>query len=89
VLSSSVYGLVGCPYMAPFIFTKKILNGETININNNGDMWRDFTYIDDIVEGIICIQDVIPAIVMAWKVESGSPATSSAPYSIYNIGHAQ
>ena len=83
----TVYGPAGRPDMAPFIFTKKILDGETIDINNNGDMWRDFTYIDDIVEGIIRIQDVIPAIDIDWKVESGSPATSSAPYSIYNIGH--
>lgn len=83
----TVYGPAGRPDMAPFIFTKKILDGETIDINNNGDMWRDFTYIDDIVEGIIRIQDVIPTVDNDWKVESGSPATSSAPYSVYNIGH--
>jgi UDP-glucuronate 4-epimerase len=83
----TVYGPAGRPDMAPFIFTKKILDGETIDINNNGDMWRDFTYIDDIVEGIIRIQDVIPTVDADWKVESGSPATSSAPYSVYNIGH--
>ncbi|PHR54410.1 MAG: protein CapI [Robiginitomaculum sp.] len=83
----TVYGPAGRPDMAPFIFTKKILDGETIDINNNGDMWRDFTYIDDIVEGIIRIQDVIPTVDADWKVETGSPATSSAPYSIYNIGH--
>jgi len=83
----TVYGPAGRPDMAPFIFTKKILEGETIDINNNGDMWRDFTYIDDIVEGIIRIQDVIPTVDPNWNVESGSPATSSAPYSVYNIGH--
>jgi UDP-glucuronate 4-epimerase len=83
----TVYGPAGRPDMAPFIFTKKILDGETIDINNNGDMWRDFTYIDDIVEGIIRIQDVIPTVDADWKVETGSPATSSAPYSVYNIGH--
>jgi len=83
----TVYGPAGRPDMAPFIFTKKILDGETIDINNNGDMWRDFTYIDDIVEGIIRIQDVIPTVDANWKVETGSPATSSAPYSVYNIGH--
>lgn len=83
----TVYGPAGRPDMAPFIFTKKILAGETIDINNNGDMWRDFTYIDDIVEGIIRIQDVIPTVDADWKVETGSPATSSAPYSVYNIGH--
>ncbi len=83
----TVYGPWGRPDMAPYIFTKKILAGETIDINNNGDMWRDFTYIDDIVEGVIRIADVIPSIDETWKVESGSPASSSAPYSIYNIGH--
>ncbi|QFI40139.1 NAD-dependent epimerase [Moritella marina ATCC 15381] len=83
----TVYGPAGRPDMAPFIFTKKILDGEIIDINNNGDMWRDFTYIDDIVEGIIRIQDVIPTVDVDWKVETGSPATSSAPYSVYNIGH--
>ena len=83
----TVYGPYGRPDMAPFIFTKKILAGETIDINNNGDMWRDFTYIDDIVEGVIRITDVIPQRNEAWTVESGSPASSSAPYSIYNIGH--
>jgi UDP-glucuronate 4-epimerase len=83
----TVYGPYGRPDMAPFIFTKKILAGETIDINNNGDMWRDFTYIDDIVEGVIRIADVIPQRNEVWTVESGSPASSSAPYSIYNIGH--
>lgn len=83
----TVYGPYGRPDMAPFIFTKKILNGETIDINNNGDMWRDFTYIDDIVEGVIRITDVIPQKNETWTVESGSPASSSAAYSIYNIGH--
>lgn len=83
----TVYGPWGRPDMAPFIFTKKILNNEVIDINNNGDMWRDFTYIDDIVEGIIRISDVIPQKNNNWTVETGSPATSSAPYSIYNIGH--
>jgi UDP-glucuronate 4-epimerase len=83
----TVYGPWGRPDMAPYIFTKKILAGETIDINNNGDMWRDFTYIDDIVEGVIRIADVIPTRDDSWKVEEGSPATSSAPYSVYNIGH--
>jgi len=83
----TVYGPWGRPDMAPFIFTKKILEGETIDINNNGDMWRDFTYIDDIVEGVIRIADVEPVKNPDWTVETGSPATSSAPYAIYNIGH--
>jgi len=83
----TVYGPWGRPDMAPFIFTKKILSGETIDINNNGDMWRDFTYIDDIVEGVVRIADVIPVKNNSWTVEEGSAASSSAPYSIYNIGH--
>ena len=83
----TVYGPWGRPDMAPFIFTKKILEGETIDINNNGDMWRDFTYIDDIVEGVIRIADVEPVKKPDWTVETGSPATSSAPYAVYNIGH--
>lgn len=83
----TVYGPWGRPDMAPFIFTKRILNGETIDINNNGDMWRDFTYVDDIVEGVIRVADVIPQRDNGWTVEAGSPATSSAPYRVYNIGH--
>jgi UDP-glucuronate 4-epimerase len=83
----TVYGSWGRPDMAPHIFTKKILNGDTIDINNNGDMWRDFTHVDDIVEGVVRIADVIPERDEKWNVETGSPATSSAPYSVYNIGH--
>lgn len=83
----TVYGPWGRPDMAPFIFTKKVLDGEVIDINNNGDMWRDFTYIDDIVEGVVRIADVIPTFTDGWTVESGAPASSSAPYAVYNIGH--
>lgn len=83
----TVYGSWGRPDMAPFIFTKKILDGETIDINNNGDMWRDFTHVDDIVEGVVRIADVVPGRDPSWTVEHGSPATSSAPYAVYNIGH--
>lgn len=83
----TVYGAWGRPDMAPFIFTKKILEGETIDINNNGDMWRDFTHVDDIVEGVIRIADVIPTRNETWTVETGTPASSSAPYAVYNIGH--
>lgn len=83
----TVYGSWGRPDMAPYIFTKKILNGDTIDINNNGDMWRDFTHVDDIVEGVVRIANVIPECKPQWKVETGNPSTSSAPYSVYNIGH--
>lgn len=83
----TVYGSWGRPDMAPHIFTRNILNGDTIDVNNNGDMFRDFTHVDDIVEGIVRIADVIPKCDKRWAVESSSPATSSAPYSVYNIGH--
>ncbi|WP_272666345.1 NAD-dependent epimerase/dehydratase family protein [Providencia sp. PROV174] len=83
----TVYGPWGRPDMAPFIFTKKILERKPIDINNQGDMWRDFTYIDDIVEGIIRISNKIPQGDNNWSVENGNPALSSAPYAIYNIGH--
>jgi len=83
----TVYGSWGRPDMAPFIFTKKILDGEMIDINNHGDMWRDFTHVNDIVEGIVRIADVVPTRDDEWTVEVGSPATSSAPYAVYNIGH--
>lgn len=83
----TVYGSWGRPDMAPFIFTKKILDGDTIDINNNGDMWRDFTHVNDIVEGVVRIADVVPTRDDEWTVETGSPATSSAPYAVYNIGH--
>ncbi|MEZ8989598.1 NAD-dependent epimerase [Vibrio breoganii] len=83
----TVYGPWGRPDMALFKFTKAILNGDEIDVYNNGDMQRDFTYIDDIVEGIIRIQDVIPETNNDWSVEAGSPATSSAPYRVFNIGH--
>lgn len=85
----TVYGPWGRPDMALFKFTKKILEGDTIDIYNDGELSRDFTYIDDIVEGIIRIQSVTPAKDENWTVENGSPATSSAPYRVYNIGNGQ
>lgn len=85
----TVYGAWGRPDMAPFIFTKKIIEGDVIDINNNGDMWRDFTHVSDIVEGIIRIADVIPKRDEDWRVETGSPASSSAPYKVYNIGRGE
>ncbi len=83
----TVYGPWGRPDMALFKFTKAIINGDSIDVYNNGDMQRDFTYIDDIVEGILRIKDVIPETNTEWSVEDGTPATSSAPYRVYNIGH--
>ncbi|MBW5826395.1 NAD-dependent epimerase [Yersinia kristensenii] len=83
----TVYGPWGRPDMALFKFTKNMLADEPIDIYNNGEMQRDFTYIDDIVEGIIRIADVIPQVNDEWTVETGSPATSSAPYRVYNLGN--
>ncbi len=83
----TVYGPWGRPDMALFKFTKAIINGDSIDVYNNGDMQRDFTYIDDIVEGILRIKDVVPEVNSEWSVEEGTPATSSAPYRVYNIGH--
>ncbi|QZN97077.1 NAD-dependent epimerase [Symbiopectobacterium purcellii] len=83
----TVYGPWGRPDMALFKFTQKIFNNELIDIYNNGNLSRDFTYIDDIVEGIIRLIDVVPERNDHWTPESGSPATSSAPYRIYNIGN--
>ena len=84
----TVYGPWGRPDMALFKFTKAILDGKSIDVYNYGKMKRDFTYIDDIVEAIIRLQDVIPEANSNWTVETGSPATSSAPYRVYNIGNS-
>lgn len=84
----TVYGPWGRPDMALFKFTKAMLEGKSIDVYNFGKMKRDFTYIDDIVEAIIHLQDVIPEPNSEWTVETGSPATSSAPYRVYNIGNS-
>jgi len=84
----TVYGPWGRPDMAYFSFTKKILAGETIDVYNHGKMQRDFTYIDDIVEGVTRITQKIPTGAGAdWTPESGDTSRSSAPYKIYNIGN--
>lgn len=85
----TVYGPWGRPDMALFKFTRAILAGEKIDVYNHGQMCRDFTYIDDIAEAVVRLQDVIPQADKDWTVESGSPATSSAPYRVYNIGNSQ
>ncbi|SNY64212.1 NAD-dependent epimerase [Enterobacter sp. CC120223-11] len=84
----TVYGPWGRPDMALFKFTKAMLEGKPIDVYNHGKMKRDFTYIDDIAEAIIRLQDVIPQANPEWTVETGSPATSSAPYHVYNIGNS-
>ena len=83
----TVYGPWGRPDMALFKFTKSIIEGKAIDVYNQGDMRRDFTYIDDIVEGILRIQNIIPSRNENWQVESGSSSESSAPYKIFNIGN--
>jgi len=84
----TVYGPWGRPDMALFKFTRAMVAGEQIDVYNNGQMRRDFTYIDDIAEAIVRLQDVIPRADESWTVEQGSPATSSAPYRVYNIGNS-
>ena len=82
----TVYGPWGRPDMAYFLFTKKILEGKPIDIFNHGDMERDFTYIDDIVEGITRVLMQAPSPDLEWSRNSSSPASSSAPWRLYNIG---
>lgn len=79
----TVYGPWGRPDMAYFSFTKKILAGEAIDVFNNGQMERDFTYIDDIVEGVVRVMDRVP------QPQSSEFTTAHAPYKIYNIGNNQ
>jgi UDP-glucuronate 4-epimerase len=85
----TVYGPLGRPDMALFMFTKAILEGRPIDVFNNGNMRRDFTYVDDIAEGVIRVAER-PAIAnSAWNPALPDPATSSAPYRLYNIGNHQ
>ena len=83
----TVYGPWGRPDMALFKFTKAILAGQPIDVYNQGDMRRDFTYVDDIVEGVVRTSDRLPKPNPDWSGDDPDPATSSAPYSIYNIGN--
>ncbi|MCZ8013434.1 MAG: NAD-dependent epimerase [Gemmatimonas sp.] len=83
----TVYGPWGRPDMALFLFTKAILEGRPIDVFNHGQMRRDFTYIDDIVEGVIRTSDHTAPPNTAWDSDCPDPATSKAPYRIYNIGN--
>ncbi len=85
----TVYGPWGRPDMALFIFTKAILEGKTIEVYNHGKMRRDFTYVDDIVEGVIRTLDHPASPNPAWSGDKPDPGTSSAPARIYNIGNHQ
>jgi UDP-glucuronate 4-epimerase len=83
----TVYGPWGRPDMSLFVFTRKILAGEPIQVFNFGHHARDFTYIDDAVEGVLRVLDVVATPDPNWRSEAPDPATSSAPYRLYNIGN--
>ncbi|MEC8427279.1 MAG: NAD-dependent epimerase/dehydratase family protein, partial [Pseudomonadota bacterium] len=78
----TVYGPAGRPDMAPWLFTDAILKDQPIKVFNHGKMQRDFTFVDDIVEGVVRIQDAIPE-----KNQNPKSSNSPAPYKIYNIGN--
>lgn len=85
----TVYGPWGRPDMAPFVFTRAILAGEPIAVFNNGRMRRDFTYIDDIVEGVVRVLDSVARPNPDWSGQTPDPGSSAAPYRLYNIGNTQ
>jgi len=82
----TVYGPWGRPDMALFLFTRAILDGRPIEVFNQGHHQRDFTYIDDIVEGVVRVLDRIPQPDVQWRSNHPDPGSSRAPYRIYNIG---
>lgn len=83
----TVYGPWGRPDMAVFLFTKAIFEGKAIDVYNNGDMSRDFTYVDDIVEGVVRTMDRVAKGNEKWSGMDPDPGSSKAPYKIYNIGN--
>lgn len=83
----TVYGPWGRPDMAPFLFTKAMFENETIDVYGQGDMYRDFTYVDDVVEGIVRVMEQPASPDDDWSSDDPDPATSEAPYQIYNIGN--
>ncbi|MFO7988640.1 MAG: NAD-dependent epimerase [Thermodesulfobacteriota bacterium] len=85
----TVYGPWGRPDMALFLFTKAMLNNDPIKVFNNGNMQRDFTYIDDIVEGVVRVMDRIPQANPDWSSDRPDPSSSCVPYRLYNIGNNQ
>lgn len=85
----TVYGPWGRPDMALFLFTRAILEGKPIDVFNHGQMKRDFTFVDDIVEGVVRVSEKIATPDANWNSDSPDPATSNAPYRIYNIGNNQ
>jgi UDP-glucuronate 4-epimerase len=85
----TVYGPWGRPDMVMFKFAKAILEGQPIDVFNNGHMSRDFTYIDDVVESVVRIMDVIPMPDREWSSDRPNPNSSMAPFRLYNVGNAQ
>jgi UDP-glucuronate 4-epimerase len=83
----TVYGPWGRPDMAYFSFVKNILAGESISVFNHGDMYRDFTYIDDIVNGVVSLVEIPAGRDLDWNSNSPDPSSSSAPFRVYNIGN--
>ncbi len=83
----TVYGPWGRPDMALFLFTKAILEGRPIDVFNHGKMQRDFTYVDDIIEGVMRVADNVSKPNSGWSGDTPDPGTSYAPYRIYNIGN--
>jgi len=83
----TVYGPWGRPDMALFLFTKAILEGRPIDVFNYGKMRRDFTYVDDIVEGVVRVSDNVPQPNPNWSADDADPGSSHAPYKLYNIGN--
>ncbi len=84
----TVYGPWGRPDMAVYIFTSNIMSGRPIEVVEKGEVERDFTYIDDVVEGVVRTAALIPQPDPAWSGETPNPATANAPYRIYNIGNS-
>jgi UDP-glucuronate 4-epimerase len=85
----TVYGPWGRPDMSPWLFTSAILEGRTIDVFNHGKMKRDFTYIDDIADGTVCVLDRIPEGNPKFSTDVPDPCRSDAPYAVYNIGNNQ
>ena len=83
----TVYGPWGRPDMAPWLFTKNIIEGEPIKVFNNGNHSRDFTYVDDIAEGVVRVSEIPAAPHLDWDANSPNPNRSDAPFRIYNIGN--
>jgi UDP-glucuronate 4-epimerase len=83
----TVYGPWGRPDMAPILFTSAIVAGRPIDLFNEGKMHRDFTYVDDVVDAVVAVNDRIPGGDPAWSGDAPDPASSRAPYALYNVGN--